>query len=297
MYESFRSLEFLKKKTCFASALSSNNRVLRRNFIKNEVIGSYRSQSLRFIAGTQSLITTPRRKTQHAHLPTEFRSKTRLFGSKRGLPGSPLGKISIYNEQETIKDIDEDALRETVQRISKILGYETYDATLLLVEDEEMRETNFESRGINSPTDILSFPFHCCHENEAGHLEEPDFDIPDYYTLGDMVVCVPYVIRRCKEDLLLHNQSEMVRSGSSGETSQEEGMKHKNDTEGDFSLVEENDRGVSGAMAWVQNPEKRIRMLLVHGMLHLVGYDHIEDDDYIEMVEREEEILTELGEL
>jgi probable rRNA maturation factor len=38
-------------------------------------------------------------------------------------------------------------------------------------------------------------------------------------------------------------------------------------------------------------------MLLVHGMLHLVGYDHIEDDDYIEMVEREEEILKEIGDI
>jgi ssRNA-specific RNase YbeY (16S rRNA maturation enzyme) len=32
-------------------------------------------------------------------------------------------------------------------------------------------------------------------------------------------------------------------------------------------------------------------------MLHLVGYDHIEDEDYIEMVEREEEILKEIGDI
>ncbi len=36
-------------------------------------------------------------------------------------------------------------------------------------------------------------------------------------------------------------------------------------------------------------------MLLVHGMLHLVGHDHEEDDEYEEMVQREEEILKELG--
>jgi ssRNA-specific RNase YbeY (16S rRNA maturation enzyme) len=30
-------------------------------------------------------------------------------------------------------------------------------------------------------------------------------------------------------------------------------------------------------------------------MLHLVGYDHEEDEDYEEMVQREEEILRELG--
>jgi hypothetical protein len=37
---------------------------------------------------------------------------------------------------------------------------------------------------------------------------------------------------------------------------------------------DEDDQGVSGAMAAVRDPETRIRMLVVHGMLHLVGYDH-----------------------
>lgn len=187
---------------------------------------------------------------------------TRLFGSKRGVPGNPLGNIEIYNEQKAIPNIDERALHETVQRISKILGYETYDVTLLLVDDEEMRETNFESRGVDAPTDILSFPF--LEAQEPGLLQEPEFDVPDYYTLGDMMVDVPYVIRRCKEDE-------------------------------EFEDDEEEDRGVSGAMAKVSDPEKRIHMLLVHGMLHLVGHDHEEDDEYEEMVQREEEILKELG--
>jgi rRNA maturation RNase YbeY len=207
--------------------------------------------------------------------------------------------VSIYNEQEALKNIDEAELRNTVQRISSILGYETYDVTLLLVDDEEMRETNLESRGIDSPTDILSFPFHECQDNQAGLLEEPEFDVPDYYTLGDMVICVPYVIRRCKEDLLLRKELEIVGSGSSFESEQEGAVNnsHTANEDEDVLVEDDDDRGVSGAMAWVDDPEKRIRMLLVHGMLHLVGYDHIEDDDYIEMVEREEELLKELGEL
>eukprot|EP00980_Cylindrotheca_fusiformis_P015458 scaffold4347_cov117-Cylindrotheca_fusiformis.AAC.2 len=211
---------------------------------------------------------------------------SRLFGSKRGVPDSPLGTIEIYDDQEAIKDIDKGRLRDTIRRISKIIGYassswhagtghsdlislllprcryETYDVTLLLVDDEEMRETNLESRGIDAPTDILSFPFH--FPKRPGLLKEPEFDIPDYYTLGDMMVDVPYVIRRCQED--------------------------KEDLESD-----DDERGVSGAMADVTDPEKRINMLLVHGMLHLVGYDHEEDDEYEEMVEREEHILGELG--
>jgi len=296
MCNSLHCFQFLSKKTGFASALSTNTRILRRNISSNEVPG-YRSQLSQFRFKTPYPIATSANKSRHTNIQTTTLSTTRLFGSKRGVPGNPLGTVSIYDEQDALKDIDEDALRKTVERISKIIGYETYDVTLLLVDDEEMRETNFESRGINKPTDILSFQFHCCHENEAGRLQEPEFDVPDYYTLGDMVVCVPYVIRRCKEDLLLHKQSELVLKGSDDESSQEAGMNRKTDVENDFLLVEEHDRGVSGAMASVKDPEKRIRMLLVHGMLHLVGYDHIQDDDYIEMIKREEELLKELGEL
>ena len=50
------------------------------------------------------------------------KQSTRLFGSKRGVPGNPLGNVAIYNDQDDIKDIDEEALQKTVHRISKILG-------------------------------------------------------------------------------------------------------------------------------------------------------------------------------
>jgi len=188
----------------------------------------------------------------------------------------PLGTIAIYNDQQALPNIDEEALQETVRKISKLLGYETYDVTLLLVDDEEMRETNLESRGIDAPTDILSFPF--LEAIKPGLLEEPEFDVPDYYTLGDMMVDVPYVIRRCQEDM--EEQEDEDTSGG--------GISDEDDEVDD-------ERGVSGAMADVSDPEKRIHMLLVHGMLHLVGHDHEEDDEYEEMVQREEEIMKELG--
>jgi len=59
---------------------------------------------------------------------------------------------------------------------------------------------------------------------------------------------------------------------------------------------EYDDRGVAPAMQYIYNPEIRIHMLLVHGMLHLVGvgYDHIEDNDYELMVVREDEVMAEL---
>lgn len=191
---------------------------------------------------------------------------TRLFGSKRGTFGNPPGTISIFNEQAALPHLDLTRLEKTLHDIRHIIGYTTYDVTLVLNDDTQMRQLNRESRDIDAPTDILSFPFQDVII-EPGLLDEPDFDIPDYYNLGDLFVDVSYVIRRCQQD-------------------QEEYENHSN--------IEDNERGVSGAMAKIYNPEQRIHMLLIHGMLHLVGYDHIEDDEYELMVTKEEEILQKL---
>ena len=174
------------------------------------------------------------------------------------------GTIDIDNDQTALPNIDEERLRQTVFKIRSILGYEKYSVTLLLVDDDEMREINLETRNVNGPTDILSFPMH--DAIKPGVLKAPQFDIPDLYDLGDMMVDVPYVIRQCKDDE-------------------------------EWEYEDDDVRGVSAAMSDVFDPEQRIHMLLVHGMLHLVGYDHIQDDDYELMASREEEIMKELGQL
>ena len=185
--------------------------------------------------------------------------------------------IDIYNEQDHLQ-LNEQELERTVSRIRSILGYDTHSVQLILVDDDKMSEVNWQTRGIKGPTDVLSFPN--LQAVKPGVLEKPQFEIPEYYNLGDCLVDVPYVMRMCEED------REYYEGSSDEETSEEES---------DSDDVYDDDRGVSGAMAQVYDPEKRIHMLLVHGMLHLVGYDHIEDDDYELMVAREEEILKELG--
>lgn len=207
-----------------------------------------------------------------------------------GTSNGPMGTISIYDEQTALNDIDIVALRDTIQKIAIHIGYETYDVTLILVDDEEMQETNLESRGINQPTDILSFPFH--EPIQPGLLEEPEFDIPDYYNLGDMMIDVPYVIRRCQEDEEdeIMEKQKVKNDNDSNETGEDNVDVDVDDVDDD----EEIERGVSGAMAGEKSPHERLHMLLVHGMLHLVGYDHEDDDEYNEMIEKEEEILKEL---
>jgi len=214
-----------------------------------------------------------------ARIQSSFsRYSMRLFGTKRGTPGQ--GTIEIYNEQTTIPDLDISKIEETISIIREIIGYPTYDINLILTEDAEMQQTNLETRGIDRPTDILSFQFQDV-VNEPGDLAEPDFDIPEYYNLGDMMIDVPYVIRRCVEDKEFNE--------SVGEIDEVE-----IEIDEDDDYVGDDDRGASGVMSTVYDPEERIKLLLVHGMLHLVGYDHIDDDEYDLMVTREEIVIKEL---
>ena len=42
---------------------------------------------------------------------------------------------------------------------------------------------------------------------------------------------------------------------------------------------------------WEQSFDERMRTLLVHGICHILGYDHIKDEDYAVMKKKEEELL------
>ena len=249
-------------------------------------------------------------KQQQQYGLNNFRRKslTRLFGSK---PGGPDGKIIIENDQELLPNINLQRLEATVHKIRSIIGYPSYDVSIFLVLDEEMQSTNLESRGFDKPTDILSFPFHEAIPDSPGQLVPAVFDVPDYYTLGDIIVDVEYVIRQCAEDRLYNeNQSNEGLDNVKGNMDETKNMNNKslnvgNKTDGyddessdeDYDEYEydDEDRGVAKAMATVYDPEERINMLLIHGMLHLVGYDHLYDDDNDIMMEKEEEILELLG--
>lgn len=54
---------------------------------------------------------------------------------------------------------------------------------------------------------------------------------------------------------------------------------------------DEEDRGVSQIMSTVFTLQDRLPLLMVHGLLHLIGYDHETDGDWEAMTRREEEII------
>ena len=71
--------------------------------------------------------------------------------------------------------------------------------------------------------------------------------------------------------------------------------------EGEFAFVDDNvlgdviisiDTTIRQAQERNHSTETELRVLLVHGILHLLGYDHIEDDEAEVMEEKERKILS-----
>lgn len=55
------------------------------------------------------------------------------------------------------------------------------------------------------------------------------------------------------------------------------------------------DRVVSQADDYGHSTERELAFLVCHGMLHLLGYDHMDPEDEETMLEKQEEILVSLG--
>lgn len=115
-------------------------------------------------------------------------------------------------------------------------GY--YEVSVTFTDDEGIRILNSEHRGIDAPTDVLSFPL----------SENGDFDInPENgrAMLGDIVVSYQ------------HMQKQALEFG------------HPQDRE--------------------------LAFLTVHAMLHLLGFDHIKEEDEKKMREAQRAVLARCG--
>ncbi len=106
--------------------------------------------------------------------------------------------------------------------------------TILLTDDLQLQELNLAYRGINKPTDVLSFP--------VGDVMP---GMEDDLQLGDIAISVPYAERQAYE--------------------------------GQHSLKSE------------------LQLLAVHGTLHLLGYDHMEPEEKLNMWGVQASILAQVG--
>jgi ssRNA-specific RNase YbeY (16S rRNA maturation enzyme) len=88
--------------------------------------------------------------------------------------------------------------------------------------------------------------------------------------LGDMVICPDYIQKVMEGDL----------------------KSAKNSTMASGNEEEWEDAGISLAMGQSSSLRDRILLLSCHGILHLMGYDHDEEKEHMEMVAAEDRLIV-----
>lgn len=121
------------------------------------------------------------------------------------------------------------ALRPGLGALLRRLDLADAELSVLLTDDAHIQALNQQWRGVDRPTDVLSFAF-----NEA---EGPGAEV-----LGDIVISLPTAARQAAE----HGHS----------------------------------------------VEDELWVLLVHGLLHLLGYDHQDAEEAAEMAAAEAKLLA-----
>ncbi len=129
-------------------------------------------------------------------------------------------------------------LEEAARAVLRLEGipFEEAEISVTFVSAEEIREINRDYRGVDSVTDVLSFP----------QFESPE-EIPaeGHALLGDIVICLERIASQAEE--------------------------------------------------YGHTPERELLYLFVHSLCHLLGYDHIDEEERRAMRAAEEAVMDELG--
>jgi len=162
--------------------------------------------------------------------------------------------IFIDNRQEAIDVEDKlyDRIKEIIDYALKEEGVKVdYEVSVILIDNDEIRNINRENRNIDSATDVLSFPMLEYPKGEVFKDAYFNYEFDDTYlddgklVIGDIAIS----LQRAKEQSVEYGHS--------------------------F--------------------EREVLYLTVHSVLHLMGYDHMEEEDKKKMRTREEEILNKFG--
>ncbi len=161
--------------------------------------------------------------------------------------------IYLDNRQEEIK-VSEELIKDMEKVIYFALKEEEVEneceVSLVLVNNDEIREINNDTRNIDKATDVLSFPM---------------LDYPKGKVFKD-------VYKEKKFDEVYLDGEELVL--------------------GDIVLSLE--KALEQSKEYNHSYEREVFYLIVHSILHLLGYDHMIEEEKVIMRKREEEILNKL---
>ncbi len=137
-------------------------------------------------------------------------------------------KYLVNNSDKKLAEIDQ--LEDLIKKLVIDLKLEDSYFSVIIVSDEEIHEINHNYRGIDRPTDVISFA-----------LEDDESSKMDVRVLGDIFISI--------------------------------------------------DRAIDQSREYGHSLKRELSFLLVHGLLHLLGYDHMDEADEQEMFNKQKEIL------
>ena len=161
--------------------------------------------------------------------------------------------MTIHLDYEASKRLDID-YRALINRVVEgCLDYEDCpyetEISILLTDDNEIREINKQFRGLAKSTDVLSFP--AVEFKLAGDFSDLEEASGEYFNpetgeliLGDIVISV--------------------------------------------------DRAITQAEEYGHSLIREIAFLIAHSMFHLMGYDHMSDEERESLEEKQKEVLDRL---
>ncbi len=147
-------------------------------------------------------------------------------------------RIRIQVDEPFVAEVDAADLAATLAAALEHEGKADDEVTLVITDDETVAALNRQYRGMDGPTDVLSFP---AQEPAPGFVSAPEAEA----YLGDIIIALPFTRRQAAE--------------------------------------------LGRPLA------AELRLLAVHGVLHLLGYDHAEPEEEAAMWARQDAILSRLA--
>ena len=145
--------------------------------------------------------------------------------------------IGIEPDELAVEQEIEDEIIRAANFMGKLYGAENAELSVTLTDDEHIHALNKKFRGIDRPTDVLSFAFR--------ESDEPEILDSQVEILGDIIISL--------------------------------------------------ERAKMQAVEFGHSYLREVIFLTVHGLLHLFGYDHIEESERLEMECEQDMIMKSLG--
>ncbi|TCS83726.1 rRNA maturation RNase YbeY [Tepidibacillus fermentans] len=108
-------------------------------------------------------------------------------------------EVEILNEQEE-KELTESQLQlieKVIQEAARLENITNGEVVISLVDDRKIHELNKSYRGIDRPTDVLSFAIHEKGEDEPDIIFTENLELPNMF--GDIVISIPRVIEQAND--------------------------------------------------------------------------------------------------